>query len=109
MDKFSRIVPMRFRIDEAYLRGLAVSFSNFAYEQDCRNFLNNMKQFSSRDHPEEPPYRRLNTVLTALAPTLAHPFILRWNADTERSSANVSGRHRCGTPPQTRANERPDL
>ncbi len=84
MDKFSRIVPMRFRIDEAYLRGLAVSFSNFAYEQDCRNFLDSMKQFSSRDHAEEPPYRRLNTVLTALAPTLAHPFILQRNADTRR-------------------------
>ncbi len=89
MDKFSRIVPMRFRIDEAYLRGLAVSFSNFAYEQDCRNFLDSMKQFSSRDHPEEPPYRRLNTVLTALAPTLAHPFILRRNADTERSERQM--------------------
>ncbi|HZU03178.1 MAG TPA: DUF3962 domain-containing protein [Ktedonobacteraceae bacterium] len=82
MDKFSRIVPIRFRIDEAYLRGLAVSFSNFAYEQDCRNFLDSMKQFTSRDHHEEPPYRRLNTVLTALAPTLAHPFIRRRNADT---------------------------
>ncbi|MBE3558169.1 MAG: hypothetical protein IMW89_02965 [Ktedonobacteraceae bacterium] len=81
MDKFSRIVPMRFCVDEAYLRGLAVSFSNFAYEQDCRNFLNSMRQFSSRDHPEEPPYHRLNTVLTALAPTLAHPFIKKWNAD----------------------------
>lgn len=82
MDKFSRIVPMRFRIDEAYLRGLAVSFSNFAYEQDCRNFLDSMKHFLSRDHAEEPPYRRLNTVLTALAPTLAHPFIRKRNADT---------------------------
>ena len=89
MDKFSRIVPMRFRIDEAYLRGLAVSFSNFAYEQDCRNFLDSMKQFSSRDHTEEPPYRRLNTVLTALAPTLAHPFIKRSNVDTRRSERQM--------------------
>jgi len=78
----SSIVPMRFRIDERYLRDLEVSFSSFAYEQDCENFLNSMKQFSSRDHPENPPYRRLNTVLTALAPTLAHPFIKRGNADT---------------------------
>src|ERR1700730_13742922 len=84
MDRFSRIVPMRFRIDEAYLRGLAVSFSNFAYEQDCRNFLNSMKQFSSRGHAEEPPYRRLTTVLTALAPTLAHPFVIQRNADTRQ-------------------------
>ena len=29
----SSIVPMRFRIDKSYLRDLAVSFSNFAYEQ----------------------------------------------------------------------------
>src|SRR5947209_1370607 len=80
----SSIVPMRFRIDERYLRDLEVSFSSFAYEQDCENFLNSMKQFSSRDHPENPPYRRLNTVLTALAPTLAHPFIKRWDANNEQ-------------------------
>jgi hypothetical protein len=80
----SSIVPMRFRIDETYLRKLEVSFSSFAYEQACENFLNSMKQFSSRDHPENPPYRRLNTVLTALAPTLAHPFIKRGNADTRQ-------------------------
>lgn len=89
MDKFSRIVPMRFRIDEAYLRDLAVSSLNFAYEQDCKDFLESMKQFLSRDHPEEPPYRRLNTVLNALAPTLAHPFIPQWNAETRRSERQM--------------------
>jgi hypothetical protein len=39
MTTLSSIVPMRFRIDETYLRDLAVSFSSFAYEQDCMNFL----------------------------------------------------------------------
>ena len=82
MDKFSRIVPMRFRIHEAYLRDLAVSFSPFSYEQDCKNFLASMEQFQSSDHPENPPYRRFNTVLTALAPTLTHPFESRRNVNT---------------------------
>lgn len=84
MDTFSQIVPMRFRIDETYLRNLAVSFSNFAYERDCLDFLDNMKRLSPRDHPETPPYRRLNTVLTALAPTLAHPFMTFRNVDTQQ-------------------------
>ncbi len=80
----SSIVPMRFRIDESYLRGLAVSSSVFAYEQDCTNFLNSMKRFMSDDTPKNAPYRRLNTVLTALAPTLAHPFVSRTNVDTKQ-------------------------
>ena len=80
----SSIIPMRFRIDESYLRGLAVSSSNFAYEQDCMNFLNSMKQFVSDDTNKTPPYRRLNTVLTALAPTLAHPFVVLSNVDTNQ-------------------------
>ncbi len=82
MDNFSHIVPMRFRIDEAFLRDLAVSYSPFSYEQDCNNFLASMEQFHSSDHPETPPYRRFNTVLTALVPTLTHPFELRRNVDT---------------------------
>ncbi|GLV59826.1 hypothetical protein KDH_66500 [Dictyobacter sp. S3.2.2.5] len=89
MDTFSQIVPMRFRIDEAHLRNLAVSFSKFAYEQDCLDFLECMKRLSSRDHPENPPYRRLNTVLTALAPTLAHPFIVVRNVDTQQSERQM--------------------
>src|SRR5438105_15066720 len=84
MDTFSQIVPMRFRIDEAYLRNLAVSFSNFAYEPDCLDFLDSMKRFSPRDHPENPPYRRLNTVLTASSPTLAHPLITFGNVHTRQ-------------------------
>ena len=80
----SSIIPMRFRIDEVHLRGLAVSFSNFAYEQDCLNFLTSMKQLIPDDTNKTPPYRRLNTVLTALAPTLAHPFVVRKNADTKQ-------------------------
>src|SRR5947209_5180310 len=84
MDIFSHIVPMRFRIDEAHLRNLAVSFSNFAHEQDCLDFLDSMRRFSPRDHPENPPYQRLNTVLTALSPTLVHPFITFGNVDTSQ-------------------------
>src|SRR5713101_6822471 len=80
----SSIIPMRFRIDESYLRGLAVSSSIFAYEQDCMNFLNSMKQLVSDDTNKTPPYRRLNTVLTALAPTLTHPFVVRSNVDTNQ-------------------------
>ncbi len=80
----SSIIPMRFRIDESYLKGLAVSSSVFAYEQDCTNFLNSMKRFMSDDSNKTPPYRRLNTVLTALAPALAHPFIPQTNVDTKR-------------------------
>ncbi len=85
----SSIVPMRFRIDESYLRDLAVSFSNFAYEQDCMNFLDSMKQFMSNDTDKTPPYRRLNTVLTALAPTLVHPFLARTNVDTKLSERQM--------------------
>lgn len=85
----SSIVPMRFRIDESYLRDLAVSFSNFAYEQDCMNFLDSMKQFIADDTNKTPPYRRLNTVLTALAPTLAHPFVARTNVDTKLSERQM--------------------
>lgn len=85
----SSIIPMRFRIDEAYLRGLAVSASVFAYEQECENFLNSMRQFMSDDINKKPPYRRLNTVLTALAPTLAHPFITCFNGDTKRSERQM--------------------
>lgn len=89
MDIFPQIVLMRFRIDDTYLRNLAVSFSNFAYEQACRSFLDSMKQFTSRDHVEEPPYRRLNTVLTALAPTLAHSFIIKRNADSGKYERQI--------------------
>jgi hypothetical protein len=85
----SLIIPMRFRIDEAYLRNLAVSFSPFSYEQDCKNFLAKMEQLRASDHPENPPYNRLNTVLTALAPTLTHPFIYQWNADTKQSERQM--------------------
>ena len=85
----SLIVPLRFRIDEAYLRDLAVSFSPFSYEQDCTNFLASMEQFHSSDHLESLPYRRLNTVLTALAPTLTHPFVAQWNADTKQSERQM--------------------
>jgi hypothetical protein len=85
----SSIIPMRFRIDESYLRGLAVSSSNFAYEQDCINFLNSMKQFVSDDTNKTPPYRQLNTVLTALAPTLAHPFVVLSNVDTKQSERQM--------------------
>jgi hypothetical protein len=80
---------MRFRIDESYLRGLAVSSSIFAYEQDCMNFLESMKQFMSDDTNKTPPYRRLNTVLTALAPTLAHPFVVRLNVNTKQSERQM--------------------
>ncbi|HVB22970.1 MAG TPA: RNaseH domain-containing protein [Ktedonobacteraceae bacterium] len=83
------IVPMRFRIDETYLRNMTVSFSNFAYEQDCMHFLDSMKQFMSDDTNKTPPYRRLNTVLTALAPTLAHPFLARYNVDTQLSERQM--------------------
>ncbi|MBA2395337.1 MAG: DUF3893 domain-containing protein [Ktedonobacteraceae bacterium] len=89
MARSSSIIPMRFRIDEAYLRGIAVSSSIFAYEQDCRNFLDSMKQFISDDTTKAPPYRRLNTVLTALAPTLAHPFVPRRNVDTALSERQM--------------------
>lgn len=85
----SLIIPMRFRIDEAYLHNLAVSFSPFSYEQDCKNFLAKMEQLRASDHPENPPYSRLNTVLTALAPTLTHPFIYQWNADTKQSERQM--------------------
>nr|BBH91697.1 hypothetical protein KTC_64480 [Thermosporothrix sp. COM3] len=83
MDKFSSIVPLRFRIDESYLRDLAVSFSPFAYEQDCKDFLAKMQHYQTKKGRDRNlPYRRLNTVLTALAPTLAHPFLSRRNVDT---------------------------
>ncbi len=85
----SLIIPMRFRIDEAYLRNLAVSFSPFSYEQDCKLFLAKMEQLRASDHPEYAPYNRLNTVLTALAPTLTHPFMYQWNADTNQSERQM--------------------
>jgi len=80
----SSIIPMRFRIDEIHLRGLAVSSSIFAYEQDCLNFLTSMKQLMPDNTNKTPPYHRLNTVLTALAPTLTHPFVTRKNVDTKQ-------------------------
>ena len=80
---------MRFRIEASYLRGLEVSTSIFAYEQDCMNFLDCMKQFMSDDTTKTPPYRRLNTVLTALAPTLAHPFVVQSNVDTKQSERQM--------------------
>ncbi len=85
----SFIVPMRFRIDETYLRDLAVSFSPFSYEQDCKNFLTSMEQFHSSNHMESAPYNRFNTVLTALAPTLTHPFTYQWNADAKKSERQM--------------------
>ncbi len=85
----SSIIPLRFRIDETYLRDKVVSISRFAYEQACQDFLNTMQQLSSRGHPQNPPYRRLNTVLTALAPTLAHPFVEYRNTDTECSERQL--------------------
>ena len=78
----SSIIPLRFRIDEAYLRNKAVSISSFAHEQACRDFLESMQRLSPRDHPENLPYGRLNTVLTALAPTLAHPFVYGGKSET---------------------------
>ena len=43
----------------------------------------------SDDTTKTPPYRRLNTVLTALAPTLAHPFVARRNVDTQLSERQM--------------------
>src|SRR5215475_3217787 len=71
----SAIIPLRFRIDETYLRDKMASISSFAYEQACKDFLEDMRQLVSRSHPVSTPYRRLNTVMTALMPTLAHPFV----------------------------------
>ena len=53
------------------------------------NFLDSMKQFMSNDTDKTPPYRRLNTVLTALAPTLVHPFLARTNVDTKLSERQM--------------------
>jgi hypothetical protein len=89
METSSSIIPLRFRIDETYLRDKEVSISRFAYEQACKDFLDSMQQLSSRNHPENPPYRRLNTVLTALAPTLAHPFESYRNTDTGHSERQL--------------------
>ncbi len=83
------IVPLRFRIDEAYLQDKVVSVSKFAYEQACTDFLDSMREIASRNHPENPPYRRLNTVLTALAPMLAHPFVAYRNMETEHTERQM--------------------
>ena len=48
-----------------------------------------MQNIESRNHPENPPYRRLNTVLTALAPMLAHPFVASRNVDTGHSERQL--------------------
>jgi hypothetical protein len=82
-------MPIRFRVDEAYLRNLAISYSPFAYDQDCTDFLESMKQIHNSDQIENPPYSRLNTVLTALAPTLTYPFMYQWNADTKQSERQM--------------------
>lgn len=71
----SSIIPLRFRIDETYLRNKMVSISRFAYEQACKDFQEHMKRLVSRNHPIGTPYHRLNTVMTALMPTLARPFV----------------------------------
>ncbi len=71
----SSIIPLRFRIDETYLRDKMVSISRFAYEQACKDFMTNMERLVSRNHPVATPYSRLNTVMTALMPALAHPFV----------------------------------
>jgi hypothetical protein len=71
----SSIIPLRFRIDETYLRDKIVSVSHFAYEQACKDFMANMERLVSRNHPVSTPYSRLNTVMTALMPALAHPFV----------------------------------
>jgi hypothetical protein len=71
----SSIIPLRFRIDETYLQDKMVSISRFAYEQACKDFLAQMERLVSRNHPVSTPYSRLNTVMTALMPTLAHPFV----------------------------------
>src|SRR5258708_7657605 len=89
MTMSSLIIPMRFRIEETYLRDLAIAFSPFSYEQDCKNFQANMEQLYASDHPEYPPYNRLNTVLTALAPMLTYPFMYQWNADTRQSERQM--------------------
>lgn len=75
MQSPSAIIPLRFRIDETYLHDMAVSISRFAYEQACQDFLDSMQRLASLNAPRNFPYKRLNTVLTALAPTLAHPFV----------------------------------
>ena len=78
------IVPMRFLIDETYLRDFAVSVLQFPYQQACTDFVEDMKQLhlNGKEEMENPPYRRLNTVLTAMAPTLAHAFEYQRNTDT---------------------------
>jgi hypothetical protein len=71
----SSIIPLRFRIDATYLRDKVVATSNFAYAQACKDFLESMERLVSSNHPVSIPYRRLNTVMVALMPTLAHPFV----------------------------------
>lgn len=71
----SSIIPLRFRINETFLRDKIVSISRFAYEQTCKDFQIQMERLMSRNHLTTVPYRHLNSVMTALMPTLAHPFI----------------------------------
>lgn len=90
MDKhlFS-IVPMRFLIDEAYLRRFAVSALSFPYQRACDKFRDAMKLLhvhnkNSNDYVDAAPYRRLNATMTAMAPTIAHAFERYWNSETHQ-------------------------
>lgn len=70
------ILLARFKLNSEFLRDRGIAVLDFAWDAPIRKFIEHLEHARGKklEHSEKPPYRSLNTTLTALAPTLVHGF-----------------------------------